>query len=71
MNKLGSILLLNSSYVPNPDVIRICNETKAENTNTITIDNIEDEIELVWLNKTTDCNSMFRGMKDIIEIWII
>ena len=68
LNKLGSIRLLNSSYVPNPDVIRICNETKAENTNTITIDNIEDEIELVWTDKLNDCNSMFRGMRDIIEI---
>ena len=68
VNKLGSIQLLNNTNVPNPDEIRIRNEIKAEYANTITIDNIEDEIELVWLNKTTDCNSMFRGMRDIIEI---
>ena len=68
INKVGSIRLLNSTFVQNPDEIRIGNEIKAENTNTITIDNIEDEIELVWTNKSTYCNSMFRGMRDIIEI---
>ena len=33
-----------------------------------TIDNIEDEIELVWINKSIVCNSMFRGLRDINQI---
>ena len=68
VNKIGSVQLLNSSYVPNPDQILIGDEVKGTSTNTITVGNTEDEIQLIWTNKLTDCNSMFRGMKDITEI---
>ena len=68
VNKLGSVQLLNSSYVSNPDEIRIGTEVKGTSVNTITVDNIEDEIELVWTNKLTNCNSMFKDMTDITEI---
>ena len=68
VNKLGSVQLLNSSYVSNPDEIRIGTEVKGTSVNTITVDNIEDEIELVWTNKLTNCNSMFKDMRDITEM---
>ena len=68
VNKIGSVQLLNSSYVPNPDQILIGDEVKGTSTNTITVGNTEDEIQLIWTNKLTDCNSMFRGMKDTTEI---
>jgi len=68
VNKIGSIRILNTTYVPKPDEIRIRDEIKAENGNTIIIDNMDDKIELIWKNKLTNCNSMFRGMRDITEI---
>ena len=68
VNKLGSVQLLNSSNVPNPDQIRIGTEVKGTNVNTITIENIEDEIELIWESNLTNCNSMFMGIGDITEI---
>ena len=68
VNKIGSVQLLNSSIVPNPDQIRVNFELKGTNANTITIDNIEDEIELIWESKLNNCNSMFMGIGDITEI---
>ena len=68
VNKIGSIRILNTTYVPKPDEIRIRDEIKAENGNTIIIDNMDDKIELIWKNKLTNCNSMFRGTRDITEI---
>ena len=68
VNKIGSVQLLNSSIVPNPDQIRVNFELKGTNANTITIDNIEDVIELIWESKLNNCNSMFMGIGDITEI---
>ena len=68
VNKIGSVQLLNSSIVPNPDQIRVNFELKGTNVNTITIDNIEDVIELIWESKLNNCNSMFMGIGDITEI---
>ena len=68
VNKIGSIQLLNTTYVQKPEEFRIRDEIKAENGNTIIIDNIDDEIELIWNNKLTMCDSMFRGMREITEI---
>ena len=68
VNKIGSVQLLNSSIVPNPDQIRVNFELKGTNANTITINNIEDEIELIWESKLNNCNSMFMGIGDITEI---
>ena len=68
VNKIGSVQLLNTTYVPKPDEFRIKDEIKEENGNTIIIDNIDDEIELIWNNKLTMCDSMFRGMREITEI---
>ena len=68
VNKIGSVQLLNTTYVPKPDEFRIRDEIKEGNGNTIIIDNIDDEIELIWNNKLTMCDSMFRGMREITEI---
>ena len=68
VNKIGSVQLLNTTYVQKPNEFRIRDEIKAENGNTIIIDNMDDKIELIWKNKLTNCNSMFRGMRDITEI---
>ena len=68
VNKIGSVQLLNTTYIQKPDEFRIRDEIKAGNGNTIIIDNIDDEIELIWNNKLTMCDSMFRGMREITEI---
>ena len=68
VNKIGSVQILNSTYVSKPDQIRVNFELKDTNANTVIIDNIEDEIELIWSEKLTNCNSMFRGMREITEI---
>ena len=67
-NTQGSVQIINNTNVSNPDEIRINTEIIGSNVNTITIDNFENEIHLIWKNKLTTCNSMFKGLIDIIVI---
>ena len=68
MNRQGSVQIINNTKISNPDEIRIDTEIIGSNVNTITIDNIENEIQLIWKNKLTTCNSMFRNLIYITEI---
>ena len=56
VNKIGSVQVLNSTFVSKPDQIRVNFELKGTNANTVIIDNLEDEIELIWFEKFTNCN---------------
>ena len=68
VNKEGSLKIINNTYVPNPNEIRIGAEIKRTNIDTITVDDIENEIELIWNDKLTTTNSIFYSLEYIIEI---
>ena len=70
VNKKENVKIINTTKVPNPNAIYINGQLidSNTNTNTITIENIEDEIRLEWENKLTTCREMFYGLTDITEI---
>ena len=56
------------NYIPNPDAIYVNGQYIGSNIDTITIDDIEDEINLEWESKLTTCKYMFSELSNIIEI---
>ena len=68
VNQEGPLQLLNNIKVPIPDEIYINDKIKGISLNNITVDNIENEIKLVWFNKFNTCYSMFENISNITEI---
>ena len=67
VSKVGQVKIINNPLLK-PSQIYINGDIKYTNQDTISIDNIDDEIKLEWSNKLTDCNSMFATLDSITEI---
>ena len=68
VNKKDNVKIINNNYIPNPDAIYVNGQYIGSNIDTITIDDIEDEINLEWESKLTTCKYMFSELSNIIEI---
>ena len=68
VNQKGSLKIINNTNIPNPNEIRIGAEIKGTNIDTITVDDIESEIELIWNNKLTTTYLMFYPLTYITDI---
>ena len=68
VNRVGSVKIINNPLLK-PRQIYINGIIKTSPyRDTVNIDNINDEIKLEWINKITDCNSMFANLDTITEI---
>ena len=68
VNKIGLLKLVNGDYVSRPDYIFL-NEVFIDGDNdSINIENIEDDIKLVWSDKLSTCKYMFSNLNYITEI---
>ena len=68
VNKEGPLEVICNINVTNPDEIRIGDEIKGKNVDTINVDDIESEIELIWNHKLTTTSLMFYSLIYITEI---
>ena len=68
VNKIDNVKIINIDNIPYPHTIYVNNQLSDSNIETITIENIEDEIKLEWESKLTSCKKMFYELSNIIEI---
>ena len=68
VNKEGSLNLIYNTNIPSPDEIRIGDEIKGTNVYTVTVDDIESEIELIWNDKLTTTYAMLYSLSYITDI---
>ena len=66
-NKTGTVTILNPSFSPTPNKIYI-NTDQSSYSNTIDIQNINDEIKLEWDNNLNNCSTMFKDLINAVLI---
>ena len=60
-NRTGSVTILNPSFAHTPNRIYI-NTVQSSFSNTIKIQNMDDEIKLEWDNSLNTCSYMFSNL---------